>query len=882
MSKYKGKAKVSTTTTLRDVIDNAQEVFDIPERGISVDTVKHFGIRRMMNVITNEVDAYFFPLTKKGDTVGFIKVNLNRSKKNGRFTTIGDASMECDLIGQNVATAGKKLFITEGCFDLLSAYQSINNNKPNGFHGIPAVVSPAFGIGDINSGVTNSRQHIAANIDFVNQYKEQIVCFDNDNNTPENVGQEGVQDLALILKEFKNVVLPVNDCNDMMREHGEEELYWAFMRATTYENEHIVTGGIGLQELLTPLKTGLYIDVLPKTSKMLRGFREREMTIILAPTGVGKAQRIDEPVLMADGSWKTIGSLHIGDSLSSTDGCPNKVEGVYPQGIKPMNRVTFTDGSSTTACDEHLWECNYKEWSRPKTSTKRSYPSGNRVLSTSEIKDKLKLPSYQRRLGVPLFSGRYGKKTDNFITHRMMGLLLGDGSFRSGVAMHSGDDCILKEVKEDALGKSHTVRERGISTFITCKGGTNKYITELKRMGLYKKKSHDKFIPQEYMAGSYEQRFDLLSGLMDTDGTVSKSGNISYSTVSVYLRDDIIHLVRSLGGTANFSKKQGKYKDKEGNTVMCRMCYNVTITHASPMKIFRLNRKLNLIDMGKRKSMNRRKFSDIKYIGDYPAVCIKVSHPDSLYITTDFIVTHNTTICKEIGYSLVKGGHRVGHVFLEEDLKKTQQSYIALDNMVHLPKFREDPTCITNEQAKASYDSLINTSRTMWMNHFGSLSPSSLMAKFEWMAIKGMEYIILDHISMVFSGNNSGGNERKEIDLLLTELAAFTTKTGVHPIIVSHVKRTDKRPKRDKEGNIQYPYWDVVDSTQARGSGAFEQMGWNIIGIEPEILDNKTRGRIRTTVLKNREWGNVGVADVLTMSPQTGRMIEAIDQNEDF
>ena len=196
MSKFKGSAKVSTTTTLVEVTQNAQVDFAIPERGITSDTVKHFGIRRMLDVSTGGVEAYFFPITKKGDITGFIKVSPNRSKNDGRFTTVGDVSVECDLIGQSNATKGKKLFIVEGCFDLLAAYQSLNNNKPSGFGGIPAVVSPALGIGAINKGATNSRQHIANNIEFVNAYDDKVVCFDNDVNSEINVGQEGVQDLG--------------------------------------------------------------------------------------------------------------------------------------------------------------------------------------------------------------------------------------------------------------------------------------------------------------------------------------------------------------------------------------------------------------------------------------------------------------------------------------------------------------------------------------------------------------------------------------------------------------------------------------------------------------------------------------------------------------
>ena len=166
---------------------------------------------------------------------------------------------------------------------------------------------------------------------------------------------------------------------------------------------------------------------------------------------------------------------------------------------------------------------------------------------------------------------------------------------------------------------------------------------------------------------------------------------------------------------------------------------------------------------------------------------------------------------------------------------------------------------------------LIDNGRTMWMRHFGSLNTGTLMDKFKWMHIRGMEFIILDHISMVFSGSDSR-NERKDIDMLLTEIAAFTVATGVHPIIISHIKRVNKVLPKDKQGNIIYPYWEEVDDQMARGSGAFEQTAFNIIALEPERLESKERGRIRTRVLKNREWSWLGIGDVLDMNPHTGRL----------
>lgn len=233
-----------------------------------------------------------------------------------------------------------------------------------------------------------------------------------------------------------------------------------------------------------------------------------------------------------------------------------------------------------------------------------------------------------------------------------------------------------------------------------------------------------------------------------------------------------------------------------------------------------------------------------------------------------------TTICREIGYALLKSGAKVLNTYLEEDIKKSQQGYIAKDNNVLLPELRANPKLITSEQWRKSYTELIDNDRTMWLGSFDSIKPDRLMGTYRFAASKGYEFGILDHISFIFSGLETG-NERKEIDLLLTEMAAFTKGSKMHNFIVSHVKRTNKVLKKDKQMNVIYPYWDTITSDSARGSGAFEQLGANIIMIEQEIInDEGDRGRVRLRVGKNREFGELGVCDVVKLD-KYGNLINA-------
>jgi hypothetical protein len=267
---------------------------------------------------------------------------------------------------------------------------------------------------------------------------------------------------------------------------------------------------------------------------------------------------------------------------------------------------------------------------------------------------------------------------------------------------------------------------------------------------------------------------------------------------------------------------------------------------------------------GTNPNLSRLSFEDLGE-GDYYGFTL--DGPDKLFLLEDGTVTHNTTIMKEIGFDLVGTGKKVVHIFLEEGLEKTQLSYIALNNNIPLSKLRKNPQILDKAIWEKDYATYVDTDNTMWVNHWGSIEPDELVTTLQWAAAAGYEYVLLDHISMVFSGLDVA-NERKEIDLLLTKLAKLTVETGLHPIVVSHIKRADRRYKP-----TSYPYWDMVASDAARGSGAFEQLAWNIIALEVQYLDeNMTKGNIRTRIWKNREIGAVGIADELTWSRETGRL----------
>lgn len=231
-----------------------------------------------------------------------------------------------------------------------------------------------------------------------------------------------------------------------------------------------------------------------------------------------------------------------------------------------------------------------------------------------------------------------------------------------------------------------------------------------------------------------------------------------------------------------------------------------------------------------------------------------------------------TTLSKWVGFNLVGAGAHVGHIFLEESIQKTQQSYIALACGVPLPDFRANPASVPLAMVQQAEKDYIDNGRTAWVTHHVGMNPKSVMRQLSILEAKGIKYVVFDHITQVFN-QSASAKKTEQIDLLMEQLYTFVEATDMHVIVVSHVKRGEKRKPRGKDGSVIYPYWDELDMDMARGSGAFEQYAYNIICLEPERLEGGVRGRIRSVVRKNREWSTLGVGDILHTDPKTGRMI---------
>ncbi len=374
-------------------------------------------------------------------------------------------------------------------------------------------------------------------------------------------------------------------------------------------------------------------------------------TIEIAPLAYmrGRCQPLDTPVLTPDG-FRPIGSLTVGDLVIGSDGKPTPVIGVYPQGEKDIYRLTAQDGASTLASGDHLWAVATRD------DRRRGKPL--RVLTTREMIGNLRANHYHR-YELPLHSApvRFPNREVPMDPYAL-GLLLGDGCL-TGSSTPSFATCdpelayeltrLLPGTEVKPLGPPNYLLNKVTSPgdVITLE---NPVTGVARRLGVHGTGSATKFVPDLYLYNSHQVRLAILQGLLDTDGGPVTQRNrtcrVQYTTVSPRLRDDVIFLVRSLGGIAYHRTRPAAGRAPhitKGHPVHHRHdAYIVDIRLPEGIEPFRLTRKRDTYNAAGGGGRPMRYIDSIEPAGTAEAVCIAVAAADSLYTTEDFLLTHNT------------------------------------------------------------------------------------------------------------------------------------------------------------------------------------------------------------------------------------------------
>ena len=362
----------------------------------------------------------------------------------------------------------------------------------------------------------------------------------------------------------------------------------------------------------------------------------------------GRAQPLSTPVLTPSG-FQPIGSLRVGDLVVGSIGLPTPVIGVYPQGRKEVFRLRTQDGASTLCCAEHLWNV------LTPADKRRGKP--DRILETREMIGKLR-SAHQHRFELPLLEGPVEFEPRPVpMDPYALGLLLGDGCLTASTTpSFSTADPELAMALEEALDGIELRRKGDVDYVLRHvdghRGGVivaNPVMVTLRELGLAGTRSNTKFVPETYLYNDPKTRIAVLQGLLDSDGgPVTQSGRtcrIQYTTCSERLRDDVTFLVRSLGGVAYWRRREaaGRAPGFAGGRPVPHRSDSFVFDIRLPRAIqpFRLERKRDsYLANGAGRPM--RFITAIEPAGEAETVCIQVAAVDSLYVTEDFLVTHNS------------------------------------------------------------------------------------------------------------------------------------------------------------------------------------------------------------------------------------------------
>lgn len=399
----------------------------------------------------------------------------------------------------------------------------------------------------------------------------------------------------------------------------------------------------------------------PEVDKLMYGGLStvEELLVIIARTNTGKAQPLWSKVLTPQG-WKTMGEVKVGDILVGKNNDNGKVVQIFPQGVKDYYRVHFDDGTYAECCDDHLWEV----LDGKRRERDNRHFGEHLVLTTRELRSSLS-SNYSVDISEAVeFNSEFNP--DSELDGYLLGVILGDGGLRDGCVRITNENEELWSRIDGILSNYNCIRSGKLKDYIRGKVyGDNFVLQKIKQYGLIDVKSVDKFIPKQFLSAPISVRRALLSGLVDTDGYISKDNKQvwEFDTASEQLAEDFAELARSLGVKVKVHDRVKSSYTKDGKRIsgsgfrhlVCRSEFN-------PFFISVKANKYHMRTTPLKHSMPKRHckmIRSIEYVGKTECQCILLDNISHTYITDNYTVTHNTWVTTKIMESAQKNGFPV-------------------------------------------------------------------------------------------------------------------------------------------------------------------------------------------------------------------------------
>jgi len=408
-----------------------------------------------------------------------------------------------------------------------------------------------------------------------------------------------------------------------------------------------------------------------------------------------------ETKVLTPKGFRLIGDIVVGDQVCNPDGTVARVLAIHDRGRLDFYRVTLADGASVEASGDHLWAVSVSGKRKRRRSDIPVVPSGLRsedewnlrlaqrcrIMTTGQMAGMVATSVEatgrgDRPFGVLLpltapasFTAAPGRWS--FLPPYTLGVLVGDGYLADqSVTFTTADQETVDAVRAE-LGTLYRVASvqadgGGIAYRISGAVGQKKDSPQelLRRDGLLNRHSWDKFIPERIKLSPPDVRFAFIHGLFDSDGSMDDRGHIDFVTVSKQLAKDVQWIVRSLGFKATLSSKTPTFTHK-GEKRQGRLAYRLYVRGVHQERLFGMPRKVE-----RARAYNggdvwpSHRVISVEPTGRDYARCITVDNPNGLYITDDFIVTHNSQFL--LGKALTQ--HRKAIIF--------RRLYPLLDSLI--------------------------------------------------------------------------------------------------------------------------------------------------------------------------------------------------------
>lgn len=528
---------------------------------------------------------------------------------------------------------------------------------------------------------------------------------------------------------------------------------------------------------------------LPALDNRIEGFQNSHMITVAGRPGSGKAQPVSSHVVTPSG-FVPIGSVKVGDAVIGKDGCPAIVRGVYPQGKKQVFKCYFSDGSSARCCNEHLWEV----W------TPGNYPwkSESQVRPLAEIRGLLASSNGKHVVIDNHQPVQFAPKKPLAIHPYVMGFFLSEGekTIRNNVRFSNPEYELV--LKVDSLIPDKVVK-RGVGDhchyLIVSKEKESPFKEALKHYGLFPYEPDKRFIPDDYLFASVEDRMELLRGYFD-GGRVSHIGDGLFRVnQSGPIYDQLVFLIRSLGGGF---RRLGK---------------SLLVQFPPGVKPFSSSR--HEFDFQEPAHAIYRKFVSVEPDSEEECVCIRVD--GEYYLTDNFLVTHNTSFVINAVENLARNTDK-GILFFSLEMSEPEllDKIVCVRSNVDSKKLKNTKKLTPRDIRRLEFGSKSlekDRSRIFIIDRpeIGMGEIAAIIRKYASKPENNLGLVVIDYLQLVAVPEKSRDNRATQVGDISRKIKTTARSVNIPIIALSQLNRAveqreDRRPTMAdirESGNIE-------------------------------------------------------------------------------